>query len=119
MKRWSLRQAVILLLGVFVALGVSLSAVQTSNMAANMTMASAASASGHDGCAGCAAGNDDYAKAMACASICSAPAFAVLPRALAIAVVKATADVYLPEDVFFLGRVSPPDPYPPRLGDLG
>jgi hypothetical protein len=138
MKR-QLRQAVILLLGVLFTQGINLSAVQTANMAAEMTMssnmaakmtmtsnmaaktimASDMRASGHDDCGGCAGGSDDYAKVMACASVCSAPVLALLPQTVAMTVVKATADVFVSDDTLLLGRASPPDPYPPRSSNLG
>src|SRR5258708_1732553 len=112
------RQIFALLLGFFVALGVSPSAVQANGMAAKMSVTSGMGASGHGGCEGGDSGDSGLAKGMACGSICIGPVFAVPPLAFSLSVIPARVMSWReyphPHD-----RASPPDPYPPRSGDLG
>ena len=115
------RQIFSLLLGFFVALGMSPSAVQAGGMAgklAKMIVTSGMDASGYGDCGGCAGGDGGGAKAMACGSICIGPVFAVPPLAFSVSVIPARVMSWReyphPHD-----RASPPDPYPPRPSDLG
>ena len=107
------RQIFALLLGFFVALGMSPSTVQASGMAAKMIVTSGMGTSGHGDCRGCEGGDSGGAKAMACGPICIAPVFAVPPQAFSMSVVPALAlslrQYPLPHD-----RAPQPDPYPPR-----
>lgn len=118
MKRWSVRQVLVLLLAVFVTAGMNLSAAQASDMTVKMAMASDMGASGHDGCPGCPTGGvDDGMKAVACASICVAQVLAVLPQMAptTIALVAASYPALAP---VLHGRVLEPDHYPPRTTDI-
>ena len=115
------RQIFALLLGVFVALGMSPAPVQAGGMVgkmAKMIVTSGMDASGYGDCGGCAGGDGGGAKAMACGTICIAPVFAVPPQALTMPVVPARV-ISWRQDPHPHGRASPPDPYPPRSGDLG
>src|SRR3546814_14957754 len=81
MNRWPSRRAFSLMLGVLLALGMSLSAAQAGGMVVKMvSMASDMGAPGHDGCDGC--GSDDGKVATgACLSVCTIPALAEIGRA--------------------------------------
>lgn len=124
----SLRHAFVVLLGVFVTFGMGLSAIQAGGMAAKtmpaadtgakMVMASDMS-SGQSDCGGCAMGGGDGVKAMACASACMTPAFAVPPQTLAVTFIVTAVDLPLPGASIVPGRSHPPDPYPPRSFKLG
>src|SRR3546814_13895920 len=69
MNRWPSRRAFSVMLGVLLALGMSLSAAQAGGMVVKMvSMASDMGAPGHDGCNGC--GSDDGKVATgACLSV--------------------------------------------------
>lgn len=119
MTRFPARQAFALFLGVLVALGMSLSAVQAGNMAAKMAVASDMGASGHNGCGGCGGSGDaGGAKAMVCAPACVAPVLAVLPQASPMTFDQPRGFSLRPY-ARLLGHISTPDPYPPRPNDLG
>lgn len=113
MGRRPSRRLLALLLGVLVALGMSFSAVQASGMAVKMTIASDMSGSGQGGCSGCT--DDGGAQAGMCHPACTVAAVAVLPSGPVVA----TAQVLrLPpsSNLVSSGRVSSPDPSPPRAG---
>src|SRR3546814_18367232 len=77
MKDWPSRRILALLLGVFLALGMSLSAIEAGEMGVQMAMASDAGASGQSDCSGCDSG--DGSNAPACSSVLSCSSAAVLP----------------------------------------
>lgn len=119
MKRWSVRQVLVLLLAVFVTAAVNLSAVQASDMTVKMAMASDMGVSGHDGCQGCpTGGGGDGMKAMACASVCVAPVLAVLPR-LAPTMIAQVAASYATLAPVLRGEAPAPGHHPPRTTDIG
>ena len=119
MKRWSARKLVALFLAVFVTVGVSLSAVQATDMSVKMAMTTDMSSSTHDGCPGCPNGGNGHGmKAMMCSVVCAVPVVAVLPEGASTPAVE--------QPIFFTARGSllhgtraPPDPYPPRTTDIG
>ena len=116
MSRWTRHKILVLLLGVFVTLGMGLSAVQANTMAFKMTMSSEMASTGHGDCGGCGGGGDN-AKAMVCMPACVASVPALLPQAD----VKefAPSPVTFPlRELLLTSRVYPPDPYPPRFSDL-
>lgn len=133
MARLSPRHIFALLLAVFVTVGVSVSAVQASTMAVNMTMASQAgiamasetgmtisdmgAAAGSD-CKACLKGTGDNGNPMQCPPTCIAPVLAVLPLEFAaMTVIRAPlpSPLWMP---FLHGRSSSPDPFPPKSIDL-
>jgi hypothetical protein len=119
MKTWSARQLIAIFLAVFVTMGMSLSAVQATDMTAKMAMASDMGGPGNDGCQGCPAGGDDSGmKAMTCTPICVAPVMAVLPYAEPVMLVHKPVS-FIAQYPLLRGRTSPPDPYPPRSIDIG
>lgn len=115
MKQASLRRLVILLLGVFVALGVSLSAVQSGDMTVKMAVSVDMDGGGHGGCESCPGGDDDGA--AGCVAGCTVAAFAVLPASSGDKALQAP-DLTLPVLRNERGTVFSPDPYPPRLSDF-
>lgn len=115
MKHWSSRQFIALFLGVLLALGMSLSAVQASEMAVQMVMTSDAGASGQGDCDGC----DDSADAVTCTPVLSCSGMAaLLPAAGGFTVAQAIKQV-TPVSGVARDLIAPPDPYPPRSLDLG
>ena len=120
MKSWSVRQIVALLLGVFVTLGMSLSAVEASDMTVKMTMTTEMGSAAHDDCKLCPGGDRATPKAAVCKIVCTTPVFSMLPLQLAsLAIAMVAADVSLPGHMALPGKTSAPDPYPPRPTDLG
>jgi len=112
----SARRVFILLLGSFLALGMSLSAVQAGVMPAAMDMATGMGASGH--CNDCG-DKSGMAKEMgSCSLSCAAPVLAVIPQTSPTKIVHLSAS--LPQqDSLLLGRAFSPDPGPPRSHDNG
>ena len=111
----SARRILVLLLGVFLALGMNLSAIQAGEMPVKMTMTSGMGASGH--CNDC--GDNGAVKKMTiCSFGCVAPVLAVIPQTAPMRVVQARTPLLRQASLLF-GRVSSPDPYPPRSSDLG
>jgi hypothetical protein len=112
----SSRRIFILLLGALVALGMNLSVVQAGEMSAKMTMSPAMSASGN--CHTC--GDDGgmaHKKMDSCSFGCVTPAIAAVPQTTPAGFVQASLPVPL-QDSLLLGRLSSPDPLPPRSSDL-
>jgi hypothetical protein len=109
-----------LFLGVFLALGMSLAAVQASDMVVKMvSSASDIGATGQsDGCNGCGGSDDGKVNIGACLAVCMTSAFAVLPSAFPVKMVQAP-DLPLQRHSVSWGRSAPPDPYPPRPSNLG
>lgn len=117
MKRWPVRQFGLFLLAVFVAAGMSLSVAQASSMAAKMAAMAVMSMSDDGDCQDC----PDQAggmKAMACGSLCAAPAIATLPVVVDVPAGDGPAPV-AGRDPHLFGWVWPPDPDPPRTSDIG
>lgn len=107
------RRIFVLLLGVFLALGMNLSAVQAGEMPVKMM--SGMGAAGH--CNDC--GDNGPVKKMAiCSFGCVAPVLAAIPQTTPMRVVQARTPLLRQASLLF-GRVSSPDPYPPRSSDLG
>jgi hypothetical protein len=122
MTPWSARQALTLLLAVLVTLSMSLSLVQASTMSAMSGMTPTMAkmmmgGSGHDTCKDCTQSGDG-AKAATCGSVCVAPAIAPLPQYFSAAPPRASR-LAIGRYSLLYGRVPVPDPYPPRLNDLG
>src|SRR5882757_4234568 len=105
------RRVLVLLLGSFLALGMSLSAVQAGAMPAAMGMASNMGASGH--CNDCG-DKGGMAKEMGhCSLSCAAPVLAVIPQTSPTKIAHLPASV--PQQAsLLLGRAFSPDPGPPR-----
>ena len=111
---WS-RRIVVMFLGAFLALGMNLSAIQASEMPVKMATMSDTGMSGH--CNDC--GDNGAVKKMTICSLgCVAPGLAVIPQTPPTRVVQARTPLLRQASLLF-GRVSSPDPYPPRSSDLG
>lgn len=128
MSHWSSRQVLALLLGLFVGLSLSLSAVQASTMAAKMTSLSGMAVSlsemgspDHGGCnAYGAVGHDQgTTKTAPCHSFCVPSVFAVaIPATVSITAPMTVMDRIVTAGLVLAGNTNPPDPYPPRSTDL-
>ncbi|MDW9488265.1 hypothetical protein GOA64_20355 [Sinorhizobium meliloti] len=119
MRHWTVRQLSLLLLAVFVAAGMGLSAAQASGMAARMATMSEMAISAGAGCEDCPDQSPDSGmKAMACGTACAAPVLAALPTALPLPSCENAVSL-LPRDTLLRGRALPPDPYPPRTSHIG
>lgn len=121
MKQGLARQLFAFCLAVFLAVGLSASAVQTSVMAAKAAMGSEMGAAdmGSDmgaagkNCDGCKKGGDG--NAMSCSMpACIASAFAMLPEVAPVAMARIAIKLPLPRSALLFGSAHPPDPYPPR-----
>lgn len=110
-----------LLLGVLVTLSMNLSVVQASEMN-NMTVEKTAMADmgayGHADCDHCL-GDHGGMRGIICASICSAPTFAILPTFISSTIDVAASTIPSARPHVFLNRTFPPDLPPPRFGDHG
>lgn len=108
----SAKHLLAVLLAIFAMAAMSLSAVQAGTMAIEMSgMADDMTAAGD--CVMPCPGEQEDADAMTCPPVCVAPAVAVLPSAMTIAVASSASTslfTYSPHS----GRESLPDPYPPR-----
>lgn len=121
MMHSSARRLLSFLLAVFVTLSMSLSVVQASVMVAEMTEMAAMpdmdSAMSGD-CQKCPGKSQGAAMIAVCGSICVAPAAALLSQDPPVTFTFAQIDL-LKRHSLLRGRVSPPDPYPPRSNDIG
>jgi hypothetical protein len=108
----SAKHLLAVLLATFAMAAMSLSVAQAGTMAIEMAaMADDMDAAGH--CATPCPGEQNEADATACPPVCVAPAVALLPAVMTLAVASAPrtyAFTYSPH----FGRESLPDPYPPR-----
>lgn len=105
-----------LLLGLLVALGMGMSAVQASNMAMKMAMPDHMAMSGTDTCGQCG-DEPGGAKKMVCEATCVAPAAATLPQFLAVTLDPAS-DYPVSRSARLSGLTASPDPSPPKSIDL-
>jgi hypothetical protein len=119
MKHWSSRQFIALFLGVFLALGMSLSAVQASDMAVQMAMAGDVDMSGQGDCDGCGGSGDDSVDAVTCSPMLSCSGMAALLSAAGGLVATQTIKQVAPVSSVARDLTAPPDPYPPRSLNLG
>jgi hypothetical protein len=113
MRRGSFRQFFVLMLGLLVAMGMSLSVVQASNMAAGMTMSGETMSVGMDHCASCKV-NPDGAKGMTCGATCVAPMNATVPQFDAL-LVELPVDRPVSHCPMLSGWTASPNPHPPKL----
>lgn len=120
MRRAWLRRILTPLLGLVFAASMSVSAVQATEMAVKMTMATAMDvASDHGKCADCDHGNGGV-KGMDCRlAVCGAPGVATLAPMLVAAAGIVEHDLPIPALSSLVGWAHPPDPYPPRPCTLG
>jgi len=98
----------------------SVSAVQATEMAAKMTMASAIGVTAADGkCPDCDHGSSDM-KSMDCRlAVCGVPGVATLASTLVVVAQTDEFDLPVLAQPSLVGWAHPPDPYPPRPSTLG
>jgi hypothetical protein len=113
MRRTPFRQVYVLMLGLFVALGMSLSVVQASGMAAGMSMSGPQmSATGMGDCSSCK-GGPMGAKVMICDASCVAAVNATLPQFAALLIQRAV-DRPQSHSPMLSGWTGSPNPHPPQ-----
>jgi hypothetical protein len=111
------RRVFVLLLGAFLALGMSLPAVQAAGMPpASMSMTSGMGVPGH--CKDCGDSGTVAKEMGSCSSGCAAPVLAVLPQTSPTKVAPLPTSV-IRQDSLLPGRAFSPDPGPPRAHDNG
>ena len=115
---WLTRPVLALLLAVFVAAGLSLSAVQASDMAVKMGMMSGMDMSGGGDCGGCPDKAPDGKGVASCLSVCLVPVAALTPQLPFTVIAISPTSLPPPRHPALQGRHAPPDPYPPRSIDL-
>jgi hypothetical protein len=111
MRRTPFRQVYVLMLGLFVALGMSLSVVQASGMAAGMS-GQQMSATGMGDCSSCKDGPMG-AKIMTCDASCAAAVNATLPQFAAL-LIQRPVDRPLSQSPMLSGWTASPNPHPPK-----
>jgi hypothetical protein len=114
MRRWTFRRVCLLMLGLFVAFGVSLSTVQAGNMSVGMPMPGHQMSAG--GTADCSACKDipGGTKMMQCDAACVAPATATLPQSPTLQFER-PMDRPLSQSSILSGWTTSPNPHPPKL----
>jgi hypothetical protein len=110
------RRVFVLVLGAFLALGMSLPVVQAGSMPAKMSMSASMGMSGH--CQDCGGKSGSAKEIGGCSWGCVAPVLAVVPQSSPTRLEHIPVPV-LPQDSLPLGRAFSPDPDPPRSHDLG
>jgi hypothetical protein len=101
------------MLGLLMALGMSLSVVQASNMAAGMTVAGQQmSGSGMGDCGLCKDGPSG-AKITVCDAACTAPVNATVPQFVAL-LIKLPVGHPLSQSPVLSGWTASPNPHPPK-----
>ena len=119
MSQSLIRRIFVLLLAVFVTAGMGLSAVQASTMSIKMMdLAPGMGASGSGRCDDCGGSGDSKGMGACVTSGCIAPLVSHVPS-VEIVDLAFVAVRHMHLDIALLGRDSGPDPYPPRISDIG
>ena len=105
-----------LVLGLLVALGMGLSAVQAGNMVMKMAISGPMVSSGTGNCGQCG-DQPGAAKTMVCEATCVAPVAATLPQVPAVTFDR-VADYPSWGPAKMSGLTASPDPSPPKFIDL-
>jgi len=118
MKRWSWHRTRVLLLAVLLGLGMSLSFVQGSAMAATMAVAAGGGHHGSSGCDGC--GGDDHKDmdAGTCLAVCGSAAQGLMFGEL-LSLPSASRIGFEIAPSFLSGQFHSPDHGPPKILTLG
>ncbi|HEY3145067.1 MAG TPA: hypothetical protein VGJ75_01895 [Dongiaceae bacterium] len=113
MATWTFRRVYMLMLGLLLALGMSLSVVQAGAMAAGMAMsAQQMSANGMGDCSSCK-DSPGGAKSMVCDAACTAAVIATMPQ-LAVLMIRLPAEHPLFQSSMLSGWTASPNPHPPK-----
>lgn len=116
MRRARFRQVCTLMLGLLVALGMSVSVVQASNMAVDMTMSGhemAASDMGTSDTGDCSACKDAGAQMMACNDACVMAMNAMVPS-FVVLLIQLPVDRPASRPATLSGWTAAPNPHPPK-----
>jgi hypothetical protein len=113
MRRAPFRQVYVLMLGLLVALGMSLSAVHASNMAVDMTMSGHEMSAGDMGdCSSCKHGPSGT-QMMACDAACVMAMNAMVPP-FVILLIELPVDRPVSQAPALSGWTASPNPHPPK-----
>jgi hypothetical protein len=118
MKGWPGHRVRVLLLAILLGLGMSLSFVQGSVMAAEMAVSADAGHTGSSDCHGCGGSDDGGASASTCISVCGAAAHGLLSGE-PVALPPASRASFEIASLAFGGRSHSPDHGPPKIPTLG
>jgi hypothetical protein len=114
MKRWSWHRTRVLLLAVLLGLGMSLSLVQGSVMAAEMAIAADGAHHGPSDCDGCGGGNHQGMDARTCLAVCGMAAQGLMPGELLTLPSTSRADFQIAQ-LRLSGQFHSPDHGPPKI----
>lgn len=117
MKRWSSRRILILVFGLLLAGGTVVSAMQTGDMAFDMTTSGCVDTAGAICCDNCSGGNDEDTSGNNCLPTCTSGTYGVIPSGVTLEMAD-QQQMLISTPTGLPGRVSLPDPYPPRTTDL-
>ena len=118
MKRWSWHRTRVLLLAVLLGLGMSLSFVQGSVMAAAMAVAAGGAHHGSSGCDGCGSGNHEDMNAGTCLTVCASAVQGLISGVL-LPLPSASRTAFQVAPSFLSGQFHSPDHGPPKILTLG
>jgi len=118
MKRWSWHRTRALLLAVLLGLGMSLSFVQGSLMAAEMAVAADGGQHGPSGCDGCGGSDHEDMDAGTCLAVCGTVAQGLLPGELLTLPSASRTDIQIAR-LHLSGQFHSPDHGPPKILILG
>jgi hypothetical protein len=113
-----IRRVLIGLLAAFLALGLTMSVAQATDMAMKMSTSSGMTASQNGDCHDCDGDDAGKTKMMVCAAVCYGPVLAAFAEVAPVLVLRISAAIIAPEDILPRGNPFPPDPYPPRSVDI-
>jgi hypothetical protein len=118
MKRWSWHRRRVLLLAVLLGLGMSLSFVQGSAMAATMAVAADGAHHGSSGCDGCGGGDHKDMNAGTCLTVCASAAQGLISGEL-FPLPPACRTGFQVAQLLLSGQFHTPDHGPPKTLTLG
>jgi hypothetical protein len=118
MKRWTWHRTRVLLLAVLLGLGVSLSFVQGSVIAADMAVAADGAHHGPSGCDGCGAGDHNDMNAGTCLAVC-VPVTQGLMSGELLTLPSASRTGFQVAQLLLSGQFHTPDHGPPKILTLG
>ena len=118
MKCWSWHRTCVLLLAVLLGLGMSLSFVQGSVMAAEMAVAPDGAHHGSSGCDGCGGGDHKDMDAGTCLTVCGSAAQGLMSGEL-LPLPSASRTGFQVAQLLLSGQSHTPDHGPPKTLTLG
>jgi hypothetical protein len=118
MSGWSWHRTRVLLLAVLLGLGMSLSFVQGSAMAATMAVAAGGAHHGSSGCDGCGGGDHKDMDAGSCLTVCGSAAQGLMYGEL-LTLPSASRTGFQVAQLLLSGQSHPPDHGPPKTLTLG